>query len=144
MYPRPNVLGIVTRNKEILVEEQYGKHSIGTGHYYRPIGGTIEFGEHSKKTLIREFDEELGIQISIIRHIKCIENIFTIDESIGHEITQIYLVEFVEPKLYEVEKFKVVEGGIITYAKWISINEFEEEQQILYPNGLTKILREIS
>lgn len=102
MYPRSNVLGIVTQNKQILVEEQSGKHSKGSGFYYRPIGGTIEWGEHSQEALIREFHEELGVEIIINHHVKCIENIFKIDENIGHEITQIYLVEFSDPKLYEV------------------------------------------
>lgn len=89
MYPRANVLGIVTRSKQVLVEEQSGKHSKGTGFYYRPIGGTIELGEQSQETLVREFQEELGVQITIKSHVKCIENIYKIDEDIGHEITQI-------------------------------------------------------
>ncbi|MDQ0878917.1 8-oxo-dGTP pyrophosphatase MutT (NUDIX family) [Paenibacillus sp. V4I3] len=144
MNPRANTLGIVARNKQILVEEQSGKHSKGNGFYYRPIGGTIELGEHSKDTLVREFHEELGVEITIKCHVKCIENIFKIDENIGHEITQIYLVEFNEPNLYEVEYFKVIEGNKITYAKWISVNDFERGHKILYPNGLTELLKDIT
>lgn len=140
MHPRANVLGIVTRNKQILVEEQSGKHSTGTGFYYRPIGGTIELGEYSQETLAREFLEELGVQISIKSHIKCIENIFKIEESIGHEITQIYLVEFIDPNLYEVERFKVIEGKKITYAQWVPIADFELGERVLYPSGLTDLL----
>ncbi|WP_167355884.1 NUDIX domain-containing protein [Paenibacillus oryzisoli] len=33
---------------------------MGTGFNYRPVGGTIELGEHSQEALIREFQEELG------------------------------------------------------------------------------------
>lgn len=144
MYPRANVLGIVTRNKQILVEEHSGKHSKGTGFYYRPIGGTIELGEHSQETLVRESHEELGVQISIKCHIKCIENIFKIDENTGHEITQIYLVEFMDPNLYEIERFKVIEGEKITYAQWIQVADFELGERILYPSGLTELLKDIT
>ncbi|MCY9662649.1 NUDIX domain-containing protein [Paenibacillus chondroitinus] len=84
MYPRANVLGIVTRNKEVLFEEKFGKHSKGTGSYYRPIGGTIELGEHSRETLVREFYEELGVEIAIKSYVKCLENIFKVGENIGH------------------------------------------------------------
>lgn len=60
MYPRANALGIITRNKYVLVEEQSGTHSRGVGTYYRPIGGTIELGEFSQDTIVREFYEEKG------------------------------------------------------------------------------------
>lgn len=46
MLPRANALGVILHNDKILVEERHGQHSKGTGYYYRPIGGTIELGEH--------------------------------------------------------------------------------------------------
>ncbi|NOU98549.1 NUDIX hydrolase [Paenibacillus planticolens] len=144
MYPRANVLGIVTRNKEILVEEKIGKHSKGIGSYFRPIGGTIELGEHSRETLVREFYEELGFEIAIKSYVKCLENIFKVDENIGHEITQIYLVEFTDPSLYEIICFNVTEGKEITCAKWIPITDFEQGKRILYPDGLTDLLKDIT
>ncbi|MFX3631468.1 MAG: NUDIX domain-containing protein [Candidatus Pristimantibacillus sp.] len=104
MHPRSNVLGILIHNQQILVEEQSGKHSKVSGFYYRPIDGTIELGEHSQEALIREFHEELGVEIIINYPIKCIENIYKIDENIGHELTQLYLVDFSDRKLYEVER----------------------------------------
>ncbi|GAK39044.1 hypothetical protein TCA2_1532 [Paenibacillus sp. TCA20] len=140
MNPRANALGIVIRNTQILVEEQWGKHSQGTGTYYRPIGGTTEFGEYSQDTVVREFLEEIGAEIKVKQYLKCIENIFSIDENIGHEITQVYAVQFVDPDLYEVEQFQVTEQDKITIAKWISISEFINGERFLYPNGLTELL----
>lgn len=69
MFPRANTLGIVIKDSYILLEEKEGKHSKGEGIYYRPIGGTIEFGERSDETLIREFKEELGVDIFIKRYV---------------------------------------------------------------------------
>jgi len=142
MYPRANTLGIIVKDNYILLEEQEGKHSKGIGSYYRPIGGTIEFGEKSNETLVREFTEELGVDVVVKGYISCIENIFKIDEVVGHEITQIYLVDFKDRNLYEQEYFTVSEGNKITYAKWISKEEIFSGEKVLYPNGLTELLKE--
>lgn len=141
MFPRANTLGIVIKDSYILLEEKEGKHSKGEGIYYRPIGGTIEFGERSDETLIREFKEELGVDIFIKRYVTCVENIFRIDQNIGHEITQIYFVGFKDDRLYEKNNFVVIEGNKTTKAKWISIEEIISGEKILYPNGLVEILK---
>ncbi|MDF2066690.1 NUDIX hydrolase [Bacillus sp. Cr_A10] len=141
MYPRANALGIIMNNNKILLEEQEGKHSKGTGTYYRPIGGTIEFGENSSETIIREYNEEIAVDIEIKRYIACLENIFRIDGNLGHEITQIYLVGFIDQTLYQKDSFKVVEGNKTTFTKWISLEEIIDGKKILYPNGLKELLQ---
>ncbi|QUG41664.1 NUDIX domain-containing protein [Psychrobacillus sp. INOP01] len=141
MYPRANTLGIIINKNKILLEEQEGKHSKGTGTYYRPIGGTIELGEKSSETIIREYREEIAVDIVVKRYIACLENIFRIEGSIGHEITQIYLVEFIDQNLYEKESFKVIKGSKTTFTKWISLEEIIDEKKILYPNGLKELLQ---
>lgn len=141
MYPRANTLGIIIRDNYILLEELEGKHSKGIGFYYRPIGGTIELGERSNEALMREFKEELGVEVYIRRYISCIENIFKIEENIGHEITQIYIVDFKDANLYQTDQFTVSEGNKITRAKWVSKNEILSGEKVLYPNGLTELLK---
>lgn len=141
MYPRANTLGLIIKDNHILLEQQEGKHSKGIGFYYRPIGGTIELGERSDEALIREFCEEIGVEVIIKRYITCLENIFKINDNIGHEITQIYLVDFKDKSLYEKEHFTVLEGDTVTYAKWVSKEELLFGNKILYPNGLTDLLR---
>lgn len=141
MYPRANTLGIIMCNNKILLEEQEGKHSKGIGIYYRPIGGTIEFGENSSQTIIREYNEEIAVDIEIKRYIACLENIFRIDGNLGHEITQIYLVGFIDQTLYQKDSFKVVEGNKTTFTKWISLEEIIDGKKILYPNGLKELLQ---
>jgi 8-oxo-dGTP pyrophosphatase MutT (NUDIX family) len=142
MYPRANTLGIIVKDNYLLLEEQKGKHSKGVGFYYRPIGGTIELGERSNQTLVREFSEELGVEIIVRRYISCIENIFKIDENIGHEITQIYFVDFKDRNLYQKEHFTVTEGNKITRAKWVSKEEIFSGEKVLYPNGLIELLKQ--
>ncbi|MGE7690020.1 NUDIX hydrolase [Lysinibacillus sp. NPDC097214] len=141
MYPKAKTLGIIMRNNKILLEEQEGKHSKGTGIYYRPIGGTIELGEKSSDTITREYIEEIAVDIEIKRYMGCLENIFRIDGNLGHEIIQIYLVEFIDQNLYQKENFKVVEGKKTTFTKWISLEEIIDGKKILFPNGLTELLQ---
>ncbi|WP_082927481.1 hypothetical protein [Paenibacillus oryzisoli] len=69
---------------------------------------------------------------------------FKIDENIGHEITQIYLVELNDPNIYEQERFKIIEGEKITYALWIPVVDFERGQRILYPAGVIELLKVIT
>ncbi|GGE78518.1 NUDIX hydrolase [Priestia taiwanensis] len=143
MHPRANVLGLLMKDNCILLEERYGKHSKGTGYYYRPIGGTIEFGEHSTETLVREFQEELGVEIVINQYITCIENIFTIEGNTGHEITQVYVVIFKDERYYEQERFLVSEGEMQTSAKWVLIEEALSGEKVVYPTSLVERCKHI-
>lgn len=140
MFPRANTLGLIYRNNEILLEENEGRHSRGTGVYYRPIGGTIELGEKSIETIQREFYEELATDIEVRRHITCLENIFEIEGSIGHEITQIYEVIFKDSALYQKDSYQVVEGNRVTYAKWIPLEDLFNGKKLLYPEELINFL----
>ena len=142
MYPQAKTLGLVLKEDCILLKEQNGPHSKGEGDYYRPIGGTIELGETSAETLMREFKEELSVEVSIEQYVTCLENIFSIHTNIGHEIIQIYLVKLNDPTLYKKERFDIKEGNKMTYAKWIPIVEVEAGQKVLFPNGLPELLQE--
>ena len=141
MFPRVTSLGIVVNDNCVLLEEREGKHSKGEGIYYRPLGGTIELGEKSDETLVREFNEELGVEIRIKHYISCLENIFMIDGNIGHEITQIYLAVFKDKNLYQKNFFNVTEGNKSTIAKWVSKEGIFAEKRVVYPNGLVELLK---
>jgi 8-oxo-dGTP pyrophosphatase MutT (NUDIX family) len=138
--PRANTLGIVHRDGRILVEELCGKHSKGEGVFYRPLGGTIELGETSKDALKREFMEELGAHISIADYIACLENIYTINGSIKHELSQLYEVKLLKESLYEEESIPVNENGRKSLAKWMPVKSFVEKREILFPAGLEQYL----
>lgn len=143
MYPRAKVLGILLDNKRILVEEFYGKHSGGEGTYYRPIGGSIEYGEKSADALVREYEEELHVDVIIQQYMGCLENIFLVDEEMGHEIIQLYSVGFKDKADYKREVFEVIEGDKRAVAKWLSIADFISKQQVIYPTGLVEQLEKL-
>ncbi|TDL30883.1 NUDIX domain-containing protein [Jeotgalibacillus sp. S-D1] len=143
MRPRANTLGIVLRDRYVLLEEQNRKHSQGTGPNYRPIGGTIELGEKSSEALVREFKEEINADIEIDQYLACLENIFKLDDQIGHEITQLYAVSFKDERLYEKELFIVSEQGKETTAKWIDLEDVWRDSFVVYPTGLKDEIKKL-
>ncbi|HEK9103060.1 NUDIX hydrolase [Bacillus pfraonensis] len=132
MYPRAKVFGIVLHNERILVQEYVTEGET----YYRPLGGSIEFGEKSAETVIREYKEELGTQIEVIDYLGCLENMF----HGGHEIIQLYSLRFLDPSLHENEMIPVRDGERNAYAKWIPMIAFLEQEKVLYPNELMHFL----
>jgi len=58
--------------------------------YHRLIGGTVELGESHRDTIRREVDEELGATIRDLTLLTTVENIFTLDGDLGHEIVFLY------------------------------------------------------
>ncbi len=102
MHPqriRPLVIALLRRDDHILVSEGYDPIKRET--FYRPLGGMIEFGEHSADALRREIDEELGLAITNLRYLVTLENIFVYNGQPGHEIVLVYDAEFVDPTVYQ-------------------------------------------
>lgn len=50
-------LGVVYRDGEVLAARHRDPEM--SDPFYRPIGGGVEFGEHSREPVVREFAEEL-------------------------------------------------------------------------------------
>lgn len=66
-------------------------------HFYRPLGGGIEFGEHSRVAFAREIREELGAEVADARLIGWIENIFEVEGRPSHEIMAVYEATLADP-----------------------------------------------
>jgi len=45
------------------------------------MGGGVDFGETSRDALQREFQEEIQAELTNIRHLGCLENLFTLTVS---------------------------------------------------------------
>lgn len=135
---RPLALGIVWRGDELLVFEGYDHDKDAA--FYRPLGGGIEFGEHSQQALRREFREELGVELVGVRYLATTENIFTCDGQRGHEIILLYEATLADPSFYERETLEVHEENETLPACWIPLNKFQADGLLLYPDGLLELL----
>jgi ADP-ribose pyrophosphatase YjhB (NUDIX family) len=136
---RPIVIGIFRQANTIFVFEGYD--SVKDEVFYRPVGGGIEFGEHSRQALVREMQEEFGADIARLRHRATVENIFTHDGRPGHEIVFIYEAEFVDLAMYDQTLIIGKEDdGSLFRAVWKPLSDFHNGGPPLYPDGLLDLL----
>lgn len=138
MYPRAKAFGLAIHHGRLLVQEYH----TGDETYYRPLGGSIELGEKSAHTVIREFQEELHTEVETTNYLGCLENIFHLDEDIGHEIIQLYSVRLLDTSLYEMKKMNIQDTQIVSYAKWIPVTAFIQKEKALYPDGILKYIQQ--
>ena len=135
---RPLALGIVWRGDDLLVFEGYDRFKGET--FYRPLGGGIQFGEHSQEALRREFREEVGSELASVRYLATLENIFVFNGQGGHEIVLVYEASLADRSFYERETFEVHEENAIFIARWMPLHRFRTDGLLLYPDGLLKLL----
>lgn len=121
----------------ILVSSGYD--SVRGSHYWRPLGGHVEFGEPSRTTIIREIKEEIGADIINVQQLGVLENIFHFCGKLNHEIVFIYDAEFVDLRFYQKESIECIEGYHPFTATWRAINEFDNQQRLV-PEGLAAFL----
>lgn len=70
----------------------------GTGEvYHRLAGGGIEHGELARDTVARELAEEYGLQVRVGRRRAVVENIFTFDGHLAHQIVFVFDAELCDP-----------------------------------------------
>jgi 8-oxo-dGTP pyrophosphatase MutT (NUDIX family) len=101
-------LGLIRQDDRMFLSQGYDPVKDQT--FYRAMGGGIDFGETSLEGLKREFMEEIQAELTNIKYLACLENIFTYDGQIGHELIQLYQCDFVDPKFYELESVTFSEG----------------------------------
>lgn len=99
---RPIVICLFHNGNRILVSE--GFDAIKQDYYYRPLGGGIEYGESSREAIVREIQEELGVEIENLKLLDVLENIFIYEGQKGHEIVFVFDAEFTEKSLYELDE----------------------------------------
>ncbi len=121
-----------TQRERIFVSEGYDPVKQDT--FYRALGGGVEFGETSRVALEREFQEEIQADLTNIRYLGCIENLFTFNGRQGHEIIQLYECDFAEPKFYQLESLVFSESETHKHrALWIDISRFKSRELRLVP-----------
>lgn len=131
---RPLSVAVLRHENKVLAMECFD--SVKQQVFYRLVGGGIEFGEKAEETVVREFQEELGLQVKISKRLGVEENIFSYEGKEGHEIVFFFEAEFINPADYlqeihlqekELKKNRVV---------WVDIND----KNRIYPEGFRKFI----
>lgn len=128
------------RNYDLILVAE-GFDEVKGEFYYRPIGGKIEFGETSAEAIQREVREEIEANIQNLNYIGTIENIFTYNGDLGHEVVFVYDAEFVDKSFYANPSFFGKEDNGSTFKLlWKAISDFTNNKITLVPNGLLDLL----
>lgn len=110
-------------------------------HFYRPLGGGVDFGEQSADAVVREFQEELGEELAGVAYLDTLENIFTYKGQPGHEIVLLYQGYFTNQELYaQDEVWAQEDSGKKFKACWVQIDELLSGQKRLVPEQLLQRL----
>jgi ADP-ribose pyrophosphatase YjhB (NUDIX family) len=107
--------------------------------FWVPIGGRVEFGETSQEAIAREVEKELSAEITELRLLGVLENIFTFDGNDAHEIVSVYDARFADPSMYRQDRIEGIEENLPFTAHWIDPYA-PADGRPLYPHGLTDLL----
>ena len=136
---RAVALGVIRNKDRLLMQEAFDRDT-GTMSY-RPVGGTIEFLEPGEQTVIREFREELGIELIDVRYVGAIESIGEFARGPWHEINMLYQASFADRANYEVISFHSLPGSGMRYtARWLGLSEIEAKPERIHPPNLMAFL----
>ncbi|WP_241429962.1 NUDIX domain-containing protein [Halorubrum lipolyticum] len=129
-------LGSIRRGEELLVQEIEANDA--GGRNYRLLGGGVEFGEHSREALHREFDEELGVTLDDVSPVGTYERVFDHEGRRQHEVWRVYEAAIVEDWPYERAEFSFVEPdlGVELRATWKRPRELRSGPDRLYGETL--------
>lgn len=127
------VLGLIQQDDRILVTRDHDP--VKGRDFYRALGGGVEFGETSLVALKREFQEEIGAELTHIQYLGCLENLFTYNGKPGHEIVQVYRCDLVDRRFYQMEQITVQENSGQLTAYWIAIDQFKSGELYLVPEA---------
>jgi ADP-ribose pyrophosphatase YjhB (NUDIX family) len=111
-------------------------HAPGGEAFERPLGGHVEFGERAADTLRREFREEIGQDLTNVRLLGVLENLFQWDGETQHEIVFVYSADLADPAAYEIGEQRILDEPA-TRVIWRPAGAAGPP---LYPDGVTELL----
>lgn len=129
---------VLRHDNRLLVLE--GFDSVKRSFYYRPLGGGVEFGETAREAVTREIREETGHEVTGLRLLGVLENLFECDGKPGHEIVFVFDGRFADEAMYGKESMTLTEdGGGTFHAMWRALDSFDEQHRLV-PEGLWGML----
>ncbi|HEM2802767.1 TPA: NUDIX hydrolase [Streptococcus suis] len=105
--------GLVVQDEKLyLVKSPEGK--------YYTLGGAIQLGETTEEAVLREMQEEIGIDVEVGPLIFIVENQFSLQEKSYHQIEFLYLVTPLSDPVTYLE-----EGDSIRQCEWIAFTDLK-------------------
>ena len=97
----------------------------------------MEFGEYALDTVRREFREEIGQELTNVRLLGVLENIFGWRGGTEHEVVFIFAAAFADAAAYEIEEQPILDNA----GRRVSWRAADAVSPPLYPAGLSELIR---
>jgi len=104
--------------------------------FQRPLGGHVEFGEYALDTVRREFGEEIGQELTEVRLLGVLENIFGWRGGTEHEVVFIFTAAFASAAAYEIEEQRILDNP----DRRVLWRPADAVSPPLYPAGLPELI----
>jgi len=108
--------------------------------YGRLLGGGIEPGERSEDAVRREFHEEISAELTNLRRLGVVENIFTWEGQLHHEVIFVFAADFADRACYARETFVVNEAVCDGPAEWVDLRRVLSGEVTVYPHEVLPLL----
>lgn len=137
-YIRVIAICVFRHGDKILVFEAFD--TVDKKPFYRPLGGSVEFGETAEAAIKREIREELGLEAIDLRLLEILESFFTNEGKKGHEIVYVFDGRFQDESAYQKDSFIVTEdSGETLTARWHKLDFFNDYHRLV-PEALVSLL----
>jgi len=104
--------------------------------FQRPLGGHVEFGEYALDTVRREFREELGQELTDVRLLGVLENIFGWRGGTEHEVVFIFAAASASAAAYEIQEQRILDNQ----DRRVLWRPADAVSPPLYPAGLPELI----
>lgn len=133
---RVKALGLAWRGRRLLLTDIHADDGSLKGA--RPLGGGVEFGESAASAVVREFKEELGIDIAVSGEPLVMENFYVHEGSAGHEILFLFEIALPPDLFGDEDHIEYREDdGVPSIARWYELDDLDRDGgPELYPKGL--------
>lgn len=114
----------------------------GDDLFHRFLGGTVEFGEHSREAVVREFGEEVGERFVVAGLVGTFERVFEFDGETGHQVWRVYEGHLDADWPYDRETFTYEEDipdGEMT-ARWVSVADLRSPETTFHSEAVLDAL----
>lgn len=135
---RATAVAVCRSGTRILLERGYDR--VTHEHFYRAIGGEVEFGERAADAVTREWREELGLHLEAPEPVGVLENLFTYDGAAGHEIVFVFAASVRGMPSGDGFTATDPEGRNHTVV-WVDLDDAEHERRTIHPAGLVELLK---
>lgn len=128
-------VGVTLRNGKILIQREKD------GNEYALPGGTVKLGETTEETLIREYREETGAEITIKKLLWTEESFWEYNGKKQHGIAFYYLIDFLDDTIFEREDFISQKDNCNIVLGWYPVEKLKEI--IIYPDFIKEELHNL-